>query len=279
MSEKKTEMVVYKYQPTAIVGTKANLKAMLELDPKTLSNLLPKGANLDQLKPEFNMAVSVNPTILQCTQFSMGRAITNAFLTGLHIAGPMQQSAIIPRRKKGVYEACFEPMYKGLLSLAHKSDKLRGIQVGAIYANDKYKVDLINGIEHEPVVTGARGAVIGYYAVLEMRDGAKQHTFMRLDEVEAVKGRSPAARGGFSPWKTDYDEMAKKTALKRALKVVPASTEEIALAYAIMADNEAFNFDEQAKPVKHAADIIEGEVVAPGTAQTADGEEIPPEYQ
>ena len=277
MTDKKAELAVYKYQPTAIVGTRANLMSMLDMDPKALSHLLPRGANLEQLRGEFNMALAANPAILQCTQFSMGTSIAQAFLTGLHIAGPMCQASIIPRKKKGVYHACFEPEYRGLVVLAHKSDKLRGIQVGAIYANDKYKVDLINGIQHEPLPYGDRGVIIGYYTVLEMLDGAKQYTFMRLDEIEAIKGRSSAARSGFSPWTTDYDEMAKKTVLKRALKVVPVSTEELSLAFAVMADNDAMDMDGMTKDPKHASDIIDGDIVQPETAE--DGDVLPEEYQ
>lgn len=269
---KTTEIVAFKYEPTSQIGTKANLKAMANLDPKTLSDLLPRDAPVKRLIGELVMAATVNPVILQCTQVSLSRVITSAALTGLHISGPMQQAAVIPRKSKGIMEANFEVMYKGLISLAHKSDKLRGIQVGAIYANDEYDVDLIEGITHKPAVVGERGALIGCYAILEMRDGAKQNTFMRADEIEAIKSRSSAARSGFSPWKSDPEQMGIKTVLKRALKNVPASTEEIALAYAIMADNEAQGFDEQPEPGSRAAGLL-GDAPKPQYAD--DGEEIP----
>jgi recombination protein RecT len=275
MAESKSDLAVYKYEPMAQIGTKSNLKAMANLDPQTLSNLLPRDAPVKRLGAELVMAATTNPVILQCSQVSMARAITHAALTGLHIAGPMQQSAIIPRKKKGVYEACLDVMFKGLIALAHKSDKLRGIQVGAVYANDEYEIDLINGITHKPCVTGERGQNIGYYAILEMRDGAKQNTFMRADEVAAIKGRSSAARSGFSPWKSDPEQMGIKTVLKRALKNAPASTEETALAYAIAADNEAQGFDEYRVEGPKAEDILPDD----SPATTEDGDVLPPEFQ
>jgi recombination protein RecT len=268
MTETTTEIVPFNYQPMATIGSKANLKAMANLDPKTLSDLLPIDAPVKRLIGEIVMAATVNPVILQCTQVSLSRVITNAALTGLHISGPMQQAAVIPRKNKGVMEANFEVMFKGLIALAHKSDKLRGIQVGAIYANDDYTVDLVNGIEHKPTIIGDRGAMIGCYCILEMKDGAKQNTFMRKDEIDGIKGRSSAARSGFSPWKSDPEQMSIKTVLKRALKNVPASTEEVALAYAIAADNEAQGFDDTV--TRPSADDI-----LPEPQCAEDGEKFP----
>lgn len=267
-----TELVAYQYNPNAQIATMSNLKAMANLDPQTLSHLLPRDAPVKRLVAEIVMAASANPMILQCTEKSIGRVLTNAALTGLHVSGPMQQAAIVPRRNKGVMEANFEVMYKGLISLAHRSDKLRGIQVGAVYANDDYAIDLINGIEHKPCVTGDRGVNVGYYTILEMKDGAKQNTFMTYAEVQAIAGRSKANAKGFSPWRTDPEQMGIKTVLKRALKNVPASTEEVALAYAIMADNESVGLEDTAIERESASDLI-------GTAKAEDGAELPAEYQ
>jgi recombination protein RecT len=49
---------------------------------------------------------------------------------------------------------------------------------------------------------------------------------MSKDDIENHKRRfSKAANAGFSPWQTNYDEMAKKTVIKKVLKYAPLSTD------------------------------------------------------
>jgi recombination protein RecT len=46
---------------------------------------------------------------------------------------------------------------------------------------------------------------------------------MAISEVESIRRRSRAGNSG--PWQTDYAEMAKKTVLRRTLKLAPCSPE------------------------------------------------------
>jgi hypothetical protein len=57
---------------------------------------------------------------------------------------------------------------------------------------------------------------------------------MSIDEVDAIRMRSKASSSG--PWVTDYEEMAKKTVMRRLLKRAPMSIE---LASAVAFDNNA----------------------------------------
>jgi recombinational DNA repair protein RecT len=57
---------------------------------------------------------------------------------------------------------------------------------------------------------------------------------MTIDEVDAIRQRSKAASAG--PWVTDFEEMAKKTVMRRLLKRAPMSVE---LAAAVALDNKA----------------------------------------
>ena len=105
-----TAIVPFDYQPNCQIGSKSNLKLMANMDPQTLSNLLPRDAPVKRLIGEIVQAATANPALLQCTQMSMVGALVNAAVTGLHLGGPMQQAAIVPRNIKGRMAACFEPM-------------------------------------------------------------------------------------------------------------------------------------------------------------------------
>jgi recombination protein RecT len=48
---------------------------------------------------------------------------------------------------------------------------------------------------------------------------------MPKSEIEKRKSRSKAASSKFSPWHTDYEEMAKKTVVRHMWKYLPISVE------------------------------------------------------
>jgi len=69
--------------------------------------------------------------------------------------------------------------------------------------------------------------VIGAYAVAEWRNGDKSWVWMWVEEVNAIrdvvvkKMRNPKD----SPWEQHYDEMSKKTVIRRLAKLLPLSPE------------------------------------------------------
>jgi recombinational DNA repair protein RecT len=81
------------------------------------------------------------------------------------------------------------------------------------------------------------GALRYVYSVLHIK-GASMATFdvMSVDDVNRIRRRSKAAENG--PWVTDYDEMAKKTVLRRHIKMSPMATEQLAQATALDAEDE-----------------------------------------
>src|SRR5690606_39666917 len=63
------------------------------------------------------------------------------------------------------------------------------------------------------------------YAVAHFKDGGYQFEFMPKAEIEKRKSRSKAANSSYSPWATDYEEMAKKTVIRHMFKYLPISVE------------------------------------------------------
>jgi len=123
-------------------------------------------------------------------------------------------------KKKQRNVAQFMPMVSGLRKKAAE----HGVQIAAycVYQNDRFEheLGLHPRIEHVPVRLGKeRGQMIGCYAVATDRDGLKYVDVMSKAEVDAIRARSRTSDKG--PWVTDYDEMAKKTVVRRVFKQVP----------------------------------------------------------
>ena len=111
--------------------------------------------------------------------------------------------------------------YKGLVELAMRSGKVSKIHADKVCENDQFAVNKGVLERHEINYFANRGKVIGYYALIQFKDGAEKLEVMSYEEVMKIKKRSKAAHSG--PWITDEDEMGKKTVFRRACKWLPLS--------------------------------------------------------
>ena len=129
--------------------------------------------------------------------------------------------------KKGITEVQFIIGYKGMIDLARRSGQIQNIYAHAVYEKDEFEYEL--GLEpklvHKPSMEADRGAFVGAYAVAHFKDGGYQFEFMPKAEIEKRKGRSKTANSSYSPWATDYEEMAKKTVIRHMWKYLPISVE------------------------------------------------------
>lgn len=79
---------------------------------------------------------------------------------------------------------------------------------------------------HKPALTN-RGEVIAYYGLFKLKNGGYSFIVMSKEDIEkfAKQYSQPYKQGRNTPWKTDFDSMAKKTVLKQVLKYAPIRTE------------------------------------------------------
>jgi recombinational DNA repair protein RecT len=81
------------------------------------------------------------------------------------------------------------------------------------------------------------------YAVAQLVGGSGNDTewcYMTSPQIRRIQSRSPA--GGSGPWVTDWEEMAKKTVIRRLFKLLPL-TNEVAKAVEIGADEDREGID------------------------------------
>ena len=177
-------------------------------------------------------AISNNSDLAKCTQSSFIGALMNAAQLGLEPNTPLGQAYLIPY--SGAVQ--FQLGYKGLIELARRA----GITIQVHEIGDKdvfqYEYGLEPKLRHVPNLVD-RGRVIAYYCVWKNKDGQFGIEVASKSEIDKfAREKSKAYKSG--PWKTDFDAMAKKTVIKRALKYAPVAVE---LAEAIAADNSVKN--------------------------------------
>jgi recombination protein RecT len=114
----------------------------------------------------------------------------------------------------------YMPMIAGIYKKARNSGEVKTLAAYVVYENDEFSFSygFEPTITHNPVL-GDRGKPIAVYAVAVMADGCRDLEVMTIDEVEKVRKASRAGENG--PWKAWWEEMARKTAVRRLAKRLP----------------------------------------------------------
>lgn len=146
---------------------------------------------------------------------SAQNAIINVAAIGITL-NPAAKLAYLVPRDGGVH---LDISYMGLLHLAQVSGAIQWGQCKLVYASDTYES---NGLDSAPThkynAFGDRGAVVGGYCTVKTAQGDYLTEEMSLTEIKQVEASSKAKNG---PWKNWWDEMARKTIVKRASKYWP----------------------------------------------------------
>ena len=174
-------------------------------------------------------ALSSTPELNDCTPQSFLGAMMSAAQLGLEPNTPLGQAYLIPywNTKKGTREAQFQIGYKGLIDLAYRSGEVELVQAQCVYANDSFecRFGLEPKLEHVPA-DGERGELVKVYALFKTKSGGFGFEVMSVEDIkEHAKKYSQSFSKSYSPWKTNFEEMAKKTVLKKCLKYAPLKSD------------------------------------------------------
>lgn len=204
---------------------KSTMQDYIKVMSGEIAKALPSVLTPERFTRMVLSALSTNQDLAACTPQSFLGAMMTAAQLGVEPNTALGQAYLIPYRNKGTLECSFQLGYKGLIDLAYRSGEVSIIQAHEVCENDEFEYEL--GMEpvlrHKPAKVN-RGKTIAYYAMFRTKDGGYGFEVMSVDDItEHAKKYSKAY--SFGPWKTNFDEMAKKTVLKRVLKYAPLKSE------------------------------------------------------
>ncbi len=204
------------------------------------------------------VAVSRDPNLLNCSPQSIVRAATQAATLGLSVDPNVGQAYMVPY--KG--QATLQVGWRGIRDMAFRSKSIALLNTGTLEEGQEWVEDQLTGrgrIEGHPT----SNKIIGYFAYMKTFSGREHFEYMTKDEVEAHRNRYAQGyeRAG-SAWKTAFDNMARKTVLKRLLtrwaELDPAGVEiEGGLDRALMADDLPDEDEVTEAPRKPNAQIMQ----------------------
>jgi recombination protein RecT len=181
---------------------------------------------------------------------SAQNAIINVAAIGITL-NPASKLAYLVPRDGGV---CLDISYMGLMHLAQATGAIKWGQCKLVHQADTYES---NGLDSAPThkynAFGDRGPVVGGYCTIKTADGDYLTEEMSLAEIKATEATSKAKNG---PWKNFWEEMARKTIVKRASKYWPRRERlDAAIDYVNTEGGEGNNFNEKPQVEKDVTGI------------------------
>lgn len=205
----------------------ATIKAYITKMDSEIAKALPSVITPERFTRIVMSAVSTTPQLAETTPQSFLGAMMTAAQLGLEPNTPLGQAYLLPYKNHGTLECQFQLGYKGLIDLAYRSGEVTIIQAHKVCENDDftYSFGLNPTLEHIPAKTN-RGDVILYYAMFRTKDGGFGFEVMSKEDIQKHAAKySQSYNSSFSPWKSNFDEMAKKTVLKKCLKYAPLKSD------------------------------------------------------
>ncbi len=165
-----------------------------------------------------------SPLLYASSRESVLKVMMDCVAYGIEPNG--RDAYVIPYKSKGGVQAQLIISYMGMITLCHKSERIAKVEAEVVRRGDTFTWR--NGeVDHTiDWFDDNRGGMAAVYAKCTYKDGNKHYAILTAKEVEAIRLRSKSPNEG--PWATDYEEMAKKTAVRRLSKYLPLSPDAAA---------------------------------------------------
>lgn len=192
-----------------------------------------------------SMAIMNSDGLQKCTHESILQSVFNVATTGLSLNPILKYAALTPRYIKGKMQCVLSPMYQGLVKLITDTGSVNSVYAYIVYDGDEFEVNLGTDISiiHKPKFESKSLSKV--YAVATLHDGSKIFEVMTKEDIEIIRGTSETWKayelGKINAnqciWVTWFDEMARKSVIKRLVKYIPKTDRFNVIAEAINIDN------------------------------------------
>lgn len=207
-------------------------------DPKEADRVMAKEIEFT------SQAMMANSYLIKCATanpLSLVNALKNVALTHSTLNPVLKQGYLVPFGGA----ITFMPSYMGLVDVLVNNGLVRKVEAHPVFEGEEFEIKLGTGgyVKHTPNPWGKRDKehLKGVYYFVLLTDGTEMFDTLSFDELEEIRKQAPSSRSS-SPWDNHYIEMAKKTAVRRAFKMVPKGDISESKVKALEA---AFDYDEK----------------------------------
>ena len=185
-----------------------------------IARALPRHVDADRFTRIVLTQVRRTPKLAACDWPSLAGAIMHLAQVGLEPDG--RNAHLVPYGRE-----CTPIIdYRGYIELARRSGEVSDIYAEVVRAADEftYTLGLHRDLVHQPAA-GERGDITHAYAVVKFVNGGFGFVVLSRDQIDDRRSRSKTAKASHSPWQSDYEAMALKSAIRALAKYLPYSPE------------------------------------------------------
>lgn len=240
---------------------------------------LPKHIPVERFKRVVLTAINLNPDLLNADRRSLFNSASKAANDGLLPDGREGALVIFRDNKTGKDMCQWMPMVFGILKKLRQSAEIAAISARCVYKNEveqgRFSFSIADGeehLKHDPILFGDRGPVVGVYAVAKFKDGTVQHEPLTMEDIAKIRAVSRTGKSEYGPWSKWFDEMCRKSAIRRLSKYLPVSAEDLRSLDRDFHDTEVDQIRsavQEPQSIGHAAAALAG----PTTIDAGDGEQ------
>ncbi len=198
----------------------ATVPAMLKQHNARLKTIAPSGIDVNKFSAALMAEVRNSPKLADCNPMSILGAFIKSTQLGLEPGAALGHCYFVPFKS----ECTLVMGYRGMMELAYRSGRVQSIAARVIYQNDEfsYSFGISDELSHKPA-TDDRGSITGVYAIAKLVGGGIHFEVLSMADIE--KARKASKAGSSGPWRDHFEEMAKKTAIRRLFKYLPIGIE------------------------------------------------------
>lgn len=212
----------------------ATVRKMVQQMQGELRAVLPKSIPVERFARICLTTIRRSWLLPDCSPQSVVGAMMIAAQDGLELDGVM--AALVPywNSDLGSYEAQYQPMYRGLMSLTRRTGAIVAMEAELVYKGDVfyYEKGLTPKLKHVPKYETDKNEDIQFaYSVATLKDGRRFAHVMPLSEVLKHRARSKSFQKAEekkkydSTWHTDFPPMALKTVIRDHIKFLPVPSD------------------------------------------------------
>lgn len=240
---------IQKTEQTEKQNLTRNLELLFKNNMPKLQSLLPKFLPAHRLLRIAISEISKNNGLLRCTPESILLSLLQCAQFGFEPGDALGKAYLIPFK-----QSCqFIMGYRGMLDLARRSGEILNISAHAVKEKDLFVCEYgLNEKLQHVIASGDSGEIVYFYALAKFKNGGYQLEVLTKQQVDAVRDSSKSyifkENKKDTIWFKHYEEMGRKTAIRKLFKYLPMSVE---MAMAVRIDEQAESGEPQ--------DFLDGE--------------------
>lgn len=217
---------------------KKRVAAFLQDNKGMIQRALPKHVNPERMLQVAQTAVTQTPALLECDTGTLFGALIKCTQLGLEPNNALGQVYMIPFNNRRANRKDVQVVigYKGMIDLARRSGNVESLQAMAVREGDEFSYEY-GANEHLKHIPGSsRGHITHFYAYAKLVGGGFQFEVLPKESMDEIM-RATQSGGKYGPWADHYEQMGRKTMVRRLFNYLPVSI-EMAQAQALDATGE-----------------------------------------